>query len=218
VLEIIGTDRLALGYDAGPRLELDGAPLAHYDAVVPRLTARDGPVAIAAVRELEHMGSVALNPADAIERLGEPVAAMQRLTHRGIPVAPPSDDTPDTSLELKWARRRAHPVTRLLIVGGDVAGMAELRHGTMRDAGSRKRTTDRSLAVRAAKALGLGFASVDVVAAEDARAVARVSSAPDLGTLEKITGARIAETVVAEIESRARSWVRRPEPEADDGE
>lgn len=221
VLEIIGTDRLALGFDAGPRLELDGEPLAHYDAVLPRVAPKDGPVAIAAVRELEHMGSVSLNPADAIERLAEPVAAMQRLNHRGIPVAPPSEpaEGAEPGSGSTWGRKRAHPITRLLVVGGEIAGMAEVRHGTMRDIGHRKAASvDRSLARRAAKALGLGFASVDVVAAGDGRAVARVSSAPDIGTLEKVTGARIAELVVSDIEGRARSWVRRPEAETDDAD
>ncbi|MFZ4806022.1 MAG: RimK/LysX family protein [Hyphomicrobiaceae bacterium] len=210
VLEIIDVARLAIGFRGRPCLEHDGAPLAHYDAVLPRLPAKEGPLAIAAIRELELAGATAINPAAAVERLRDPVAAMQLLAHQSIAVAPPSRTASEQSTE--WGRRRAHPVTRLLVIGGDIVGAAEVRHGTMRDTGSRKLAADRSVAKRAAKALGLGLAAVDVVAGEgEARVVAKVSAAPDIGALEKVTGARIAERIVAEIETSARSWVRRDE-------
>lgn len=217
VVELIDTARLGTAFDGRPQITHAETVLAHYDAVLARVAARDGGLGIAAVRELELMGARAPVPADALERLSDPLTAMQILAHQGIAIAPPS--TRDGDEKLGWGRRRLRPVRRVLIIGRDVAAVAEVRRGEMRDAGKRGLAADRSLARRAARALGLRLAAVDVVtdAAGDGRAVARVSATVDLGAFERVTGARVAELVIADIEREARSWVRRPDdPEEDE--
>jgi hypothetical protein len=217
VVEFIDTARLGSAFDGRPQVTHAGTVLAHYDAVIARVAMRDGGLGTAAVRELELMGAVAPVPADALERLASPMTAMQILAHRGIAIAPPAPR--DGEEPLGWGRRRLRPVRRVLIVGRDVVAVGDIRRGEMRDAGKRGLSTDRALARRAVQALGLRFATVDVVtnAAGDGRAVARVSTAVDIGAFERVTGARVAELVIADIERQARSWVRRPdEMETDD--
>lgn len=206
VLEAIDLSRLALGHFDRPQVTVGDAPLPHYDVILPRLNGREGPLATAAARELELMGAGTLASADAIERLAHPIGAIQILAHRGIDVAPPSP----RAQEKGWGRRLGRPVRRLLVVGGDVVAMAELRQGRLRDTRKEKAAADRTLARRAARALGLGLAAVDVASdGAGGRAVARVSAAPDLGAFERATGAPVAEAVIGEIERLARSWVRR---------
>jgi hypothetical protein len=96
------------------------------------------------------------------------------------------------------------------VIGGHVEAVMERRHGKEFDAGQRKLALERALASRTANALRLGLASVDIVHVNEQPLVVRVAATPALGTFEKVTGARVAESIIAEIEARVRSWVRRP--------
>lgn len=69
--------------------------------------------------------------------------------------------------------------------------------------------TERETAVRAARAIGLGMAGVDMLRASDGPKVLEVNSSPGLEGIEKCTGKDIAGLVIEEIEKRAASFVRR---------
>jgi ribosomal protein S6--L-glutamate ligase len=209
VLEPLDTARLALVFDPSMTgLTLEGAPLPHYDAVIARLGAEDGAFGAAAVRQLELMGSYALNPGDALDRLANPFATPQVMARMGIPspVRTLRDADPDGGLRML---RTSTAHLRFLVIGGHVEAAMERRHGKEFDAGQRKLELERMLAARTAQALRLGLASVDIVVVEEQPLVVRVSATPALGTFEKVTGARVAEPIIANIEAKVRSWVRR---------
>jgi ribosomal protein S6--L-glutamate ligase len=190
---------------AGP----DGA-LAHYDAVIARMGSEDGPHGPAVVRQLEMMGSFALNSADAIERLGNRLAMMQVLAGQGVACRSHLPQT--TAAAVDDAVKKSAVRTRMLVVGGRVAAALRRRGGVMIDAGGRKLKAERTLAERAAGALNLGLASVDVASSAEHCEVTRISSDPALGNYEAATGVLVAETIIAEMEAHVRSWVLRPGP------
>lgn len=212
VLERLDLARLALVHDHGmPGLAVDGIALAHYDAVIPRVSSEDGPFGPAAVRQLELMGSFALNGGDALDRAANPFALQQTLTRRGIPALVPAatgsaDEAGRPRLRSGGAR------LRFLVVGEKVAAAIERKAGADHDAGQRKLAKERALAERAAAALGLGLAAIDVREHPDQPCVSRVSAAPALGQIEQATGAPAAKAIIALIESRVRSWVQRTDP------
>jgi ribosomal protein S6--L-glutamate ligase len=209
VLERLDLARLALVHDHGmPGLAVDGLPLAHYDAVIPRVTPEDGPFGPAAVRQLELMGSFALNGGDALDRAANPFALQQALTRRGIPARVPAA----TGAAGEAGPRSGGARLRFLIVGDKVAAAVERKAGADHNAGSRKLTSERALAERAAAALGLGLAAIDVRGYPDEPHVSRVSAAPALGQIEQATGAPAAKAIIARIEARVRSWVQRTDP------
>lgn len=211
VLEIIATRALRLSENpiAEGLVVTAGGPLAHYDAIVPRIGARATPLAIAGLRQLEHLGAVSLNPADALARLASPLAAAQRLLHLGLPVADPAVDR--SALAGRWLGTDDAIFTRVVLVGGRPVATLHGRR-RLRDAG-RRFTAERRLAVAATRALGLGLAAVDICGTgQDARIV-DVSATPSFATAERLTGARLAEAICLDIEARVRSWIRR-EPSA----
>lgn len=206
-LEIIATRALRLSGDPASEglVVTTGGPLAHYDAVVPRIGARASPLAIAGLRQLEHLGAVSLNPADALARLASPLATAQRLLQLGLPVAALEVDR--SSPNGRWPGTADAIFTRVVLVGGRPVATLHGRR-RLRDAG-RRFTAERRLAVAATRALGLGLAAVDICGTgKDARIV-DVSATLSFATAERLTGARLAEAICLDIEGRIRSWVRR---------
>lgn len=208
VVEIVETP--SFGFERDPqrgfRVTIGGAAVAAYDIVVPRLRARDGAIAAAAVRELELRGAVALNPADVLDRMRVPLAVAQHLQAAHVPVRAPAlgEGMPAGS----W-RLPAKAIVRVIVIGGRVAAALEGRRDRMLDVGDKRRRAEKAIAEAAAQALGLGLASIDVADSERGPEVVRVSAAPSLGVAEARSGARLAEAVIAEAELRAKSWVRR---------
>lgn len=68
---------------------------------------------------------------------------------------------------------------------------------------------ERDVALRAARALGLGFAGVDLLRSVDGPKVLEVNSSPGLEGIEGATGKDIALRVIRHIERRAAGFVRR---------
>src|SRR5262249_11161124 len=78
VLEVLDLGQLTLAFgDELPGLRLTGEPLAHYDAVIPRIGVRDGALGAATVRQLEMMGAVSLNSGDALDLRANRLATVQ---------------------------------------------------------------------------------------------------------------------------------------------
>ena len=108
---------------------------------------------------------------------------------------------------------------RCLVIGGKVvaammrtAAAGEFR-SNLHQGGSAKsvRITkeEREVAVLAAKALGLGFAGVDLVRSGTGPKVLEVNSSPGLEGIETISKKDVADLVFQAIERRAASTVRR---------
>lgn len=212
VLELLDTSLLALVFDLPvPGLVLGGKPLAHYDAVIPRLSTEDGTFGPAIVRQLEMMGCYAVNSGDALDRLANPLRVVQVLARAGVPHRMQVFAAED-------ANRGRTPVKapashyKFLVVDGRAAAAMQRRHGKDFDAGARKLKDKQVIAERAAAALELGLASVHVTGTDGRPCVLRVSATPALGTFERITGARVAEAIISSIELGVRSWVRRTGP------
>lgn len=210
VLEAIPTDRVQISFDGViPGLRLDGEPVAHYDAVIPRLAADDGAFGAAIVRQLELMGSFAVNSGLALDRRANLFARTQALTLGGVRHGiehMSADDRATARL-----RPRLPRYLQFLVVGGRVVAAVERRREKTIDAGARRLRPERQLAERAADALRLGLATVDIDTGGDAPSVHGVSAMPAFDLFERVTGARVAEEVIGLIEARVRSWVRRPD-------
>ena len=217
VLECLDLARLRLTFeDQVPGVALDGAALAHYDAVIPRIGLRHGAFGAALVRQLELMGAYAVNPGDALDRRANPLAVVQALTQAGVAnalgaaaairgrahqpeaVATPADDPQAGATAL-----------RLLVVGGRVAAVLRRRRAKDFDASGQRLKTERALAERAAAALKLGLAGIDIDDGSGTPQVTAITARPSLSRFAKVTGAHVAEEILALVEARVRSWVHR---------
>ena len=194
VTEMLDPRGLALTFDGGEAGLLNGGvAIGHYDVVIPRV-----PHAVDVVRQLELMGSVALNAGDALARLGERVATIQALTAAGVRHA----------LPLAGEAEEQRPRLGLLVLGGRVVAGIERGKRRTRDAANLRHETERRLAEAAAAALKLGLARVDISRAAGAPRVLAISARPSLGVFERVTGEPVAAEIVALIEGRARGLVR----------
>lgn len=207
VVEPIDLGRVSLVVDAAePLLLVGNAPVAHYDAVIPRPSPGDGAFGAAVVRQLELGGSFAINSGDALDRLLNPLATRQRLAARSVPI--PVETFVTEEPPKAKTRRPFASVFRFLVVGGDVVAVVERRLGREHDASERALNDQRAIALAAADALDLRLASIDVGETSAGPAVLGVSATPRLGEFESTTGAQVAEAVIAAIETSVRSWRR----------
>lgn len=218
VLELIDPRAVLVTFAAGrPGLTIDGAPLAHYDGVIPRLSGQSaaGPIMI---RQLEMMGGYALNSGDALERLQHPVSVIQALVRAGVGHPPEFVSlTRDGIAAERTVPERGY---RVLVVDHKVIDAVELRRGRLRTLGKRPPVAVRRMARRASRALGLGLASFDVITLDTvsgggstgspSAVVVAVSAAPALSSFEKLTGTDVARPIIASVETHVRSWWRRP--------
>lgn len=207
-LETVDPRKMALVLDAAqPGVMVEGSPLGHYDALIPRLTSEDGQFGAAVVRQFELMGSHSMNRADAIERLLNPLATRQVLAQQGLAAPSLTVSGADPERPLKRGRSRS-AVVRLLVVGGNVAAAVVPRQGKWIDAGARDLASERAMARRAAAALGLGLVAIDVGEDDAGPAIFRISATPSLAEFEAATGVMAAEQVIVQLERQVRSWVR----------
>ena len=207
VLEMLDATRLSIQLNASePRVSLGKTVLGHYDAVIPRVRREDGSFGAAAVRQLELTGSFALNSGDSLDRLLNSIAIQQQLARYRVPAPGSTHNGRDTTAN---EARSKTPVLRFLVIGGQVAAVIQRRNGKSGNAGTRELVIERSIAERAADALGLGLASVDI-ADDESRGpvVLKVFGAPALQTFETITEAPVADEVIAAVERGVQSWRR----------
>ncbi len=106
---------------------------------------------------------------------------------------------------------------RLLVVNGKVVASMERQRVPGRASGSQRRTSyraariskaERSLAVKAARALDLKVAGVDLIRAARGPLLLKVTPTPGLEKLEEVSGKDLAGTMISALEKRA-GW-RRP--------
>jgi len=203
VIEALDPDRLELtfcGAEAG--ISHRGGRLGHYDAVLLRSTRIRQHGDASLVRQFEVMGSYALNGGDALERASGCVAPRQALAREGIhsePLAP------------GLVSDKGGAIDRVLVVDGRRV-VSVVRKRAAR--GERSASDGVcALAERAAKALRLGLCAIDIARrtddASEPGAVVALTATPSLRDFAKPTGVNGADAIMAALESRARSWVRR---------
>ncbi|MFD2175039.1 30S ribosomal protein S6--L-glutamate ligase [Rhodobacter lacus] len=113
-----------------------------------------------------------------------------------------------------FVREAAGEDIRCLVIGGKVVAAMKRRgaegdfRSNLHQGGSgapvRISPAERSAAVRAARAFGLGVAGVDLLRAHDGAKVLEVNSSPGLRGIETITGKNVARLLFAEIEARVK--------------
>lgn len=207
VLETIDAGRLALLFGKGtPSLMLAGKPLPHYDAVIPRLAARNAPFAAAATRQFELMGCHALNPASALDRFAAPLGALQALDAAAVPVSTPGA-IQETDLESKTFLKPRGPRIRILLIGYKPAAALFVERGELFAADLSHLIEHAAIAERAARALRLGLAEVSVNCRGNPAVVA-VSAMPALSDYESVADVDVSERIITAVEQGVRSSVR----------
>ncbi len=206
-LDVLDVAGLELALDGSGGLREQGRGLPHYDAVVPRLGPGKGAAfANACVRQLEALGALSLNSADALDRLRNAALVAQLLDRVRLAsaLARLADRTADP------APRPGARLLRCLVVGGHVAAIAEA-HGPELTADVTGRVAAvPKIARRAALTVGLGLAAVDVevgTAGDGHPAVPRViaiSAQPALSRFARACGVDAAALVLAEVAARVQ--------------
>ncbi|MEL6363735.1 MAG: 30S ribosomal protein S6--L-glutamate ligase [Pseudomonadota bacterium] len=119
----------------------------------------------------------------------------------------------------EFVKEAAGEDIRIIVIGGKfaaamrrTAGEGDFRANLHQGgAATTVKTTkeERDTAVRAARALGLGFAGVDLLRSESGPKVLEVNSSPGLEGVEKVSDKDIAGLVFDHLERRVRPLVRR---------
>lgn len=198
-LELLEFAGLALSFERESAAVLrEGAPLAHYDAVVPRIGRGEGAAGAAIVRQMEATGCVSLNSGDAIERIANRVAAAQALVRGCVAQSILAGDAAVKAAPAEAGVR----CKRVLVIGGAAAAMIGDEGKGERALSLARHRAERRIAEHAAEALGLGVATVDVVPGDDDVAVARVSARPALGRFARLSRKDVAGLLLDALEAR----------------
>jgi ribosomal protein S6--L-glutamate ligase len=225
-ISFIDRRRLSLFIDAdAPAILADGAGLQGFDAVISR-GGRAASFTIAAVRQFELMGAVALNSADALARLREPMERAQRLALAHV-------SAPAVAVSFAAGHRKPAAEDYLVVGGSPSAGkgvvirvvvvgyravaaleaepvdspaLDEDERTTWRSTNLEALPQERGLAEHAARAKGLGLVANDSVPGA-LPFVIDINAVPPLAAMQRQTGAPIAEAIIAQVESLVASRV-----------
>jgi ribosomal protein S6--L-glutamate ligase len=202
-----------------PAILFNGRPLDSIDAVVFRAGKSPSAFSLAIVRQMEWLGAYALNPADALARVGDPIVSRQMLARAGIAI--PEIAVNPSDLDRKPGSLSEHrvadsvgalgsgPVLRFAVLGGRCLSAVERRPATSLDAAPDWQLTTAEprglqaageIAEAAARVVGLGLAAVDVVVARSGPVVVDVTANVSLSLFESLAKAAIAEAVIVHIE------------------
>ena len=193
----LGKVALAFGVEAA-ELTLDGRPLGHYDALIPRVGRREGTEAAAMVRQLEATGCLALNSGNALDRNLNRSAVAQALIRREVAQVMHLDDA--IAPELTARRDRL----RVLVVGGVAVAIIQGEGRDTRAVNLARHRAERRVAERAAQALELGLAAVELVDVDERPAVAGVSARPALGLFARLGKIDVARRIIEATEVSLR--------------
>jgi ribosomal protein S6--L-glutamate ligase len=219
-----------------PAVFVDGRSLEGIGAVIVRTGRAISSLTTAIVRQLEMLGAHALNSADALARASDALTVRQTLARSGVLVPEAAVSYADIKGQ---SRSEGHilvdslapgslgPLVRFAVVGGRaIAAMERDAPPTVLDDQPQwrrheGRATDpaRHLAEKAARALQLGLASVDIVDTRQGPMAADVTSSISVALFERMTGVTLAEAVVVELEQQTRAleqdrsrWNRNRDP------
>lgn len=200
-----------------PAILMNGRPLEHLDAIVFRAGRSPSTFSLAIIRQMETLGTLALNPADALARVGDALVMRQTLARAGLPVPEvavnPSDLGKPGGAEHVIADSlgalRAGRILRLGVVGGRALAMIEQEPMTTLDRNPQWQAAEvdekdaaaaRQVAETAARTLGLGLVAVDVALSRVGPLIVDMTANVSLSQLERLTGSAIAEAVIVHIE------------------
>lgn len=240
-----------------------GAPLPHFDAVIPRIGASNTFYGTAVLRHMETMGIYTVNPSLAISRSRDKFRSLQLLARKGLPMpktcfAQSPADTEDliqmvggsplvikllegtqgrgviladshrsavstinafkamhaNILVQEYIEESMGTDLRCFVVGDKVvaAMRRQAKEGEFRanvhqggKAFKVKLTSDeRTLAIAAARAMGLKVAGVDILRSKSGPLVLEINSSPGLEAIENTTQIDIAGKIIDYIEKNAR--------------
>jgi hypothetical protein len=187
-----------------PGLRIDGRLVPHYDAVIPCLKGT-GVAEISALRQLELMGARALNTADAVQRLCDPLAVAQALAKSRVPMGDRLLRDAAVADAVDAVSGQSGCRLRFLVVGGHEVAVVGASGDSLAPVSRRHHGAERKVAQRAVRALRLGLAVVDVDCDPAGSRVAAVSASPELGEFELLAGIDAARLLVEEAEAIARS-------------
>ena len=228
-MPIIDRRRLSLYIAATePAILVNGLPLEPIDAVIFRAGKSPSHFSLAIMRQLEILGTLALNSADALSKAGDAIVLRQLLAGAGITVPEVAVNPKDMSrsaggvehvLADSLGALGAGPILRFAVVGGRALGAIERAPATALDHTPEWHTTDyngselteaRQLAERAARTIGLGLAAVDVALSRTGPLVVDMTANVSLSQFERLTGVSLAEAVIVHIERavEARALVK----------
>lgn len=218
-MPVIDRRRLSLYIAAKePAILVNGLPLEPMDAVVFRAGKSPSPFSLAIVRQMEMLGTLALNSADALTKSGDALAARQLLAGAGVAVPEVAVNPKDLSraaggvehvLADSLGAFGAVPVLRFAVVGGRALGAIERAAATALDPSpewyATSRTTSelapgRKIAEQVARTFGLGLAAVDIVMSRAGPYVTDLTANVSLSQFERLTGISLAEAVIVHIE------------------
>ena len=218
-MPVIDRRRLSLYIAAKePSILMNGLPLDPMDAVVFRAGKSPSPFSLAIIRQMELLGTLALNPADALAKAGDALVARQVLAGAGVAVPEVAVNPKDLSkaaggvehvLADSLGAFGAVPVVRFAVVGGRALGAIERGAATALDQNpdwyatsysSAELAPARKIAEQAARAFGLGLAAVDIVLSRAGPYVIDLTANVSLSQFERLTGVSLAEAVIVHIE------------------
>lgn len=210
-----------------PGLFVDGRPVTGLDAAIIRGAGAYNEFSLAVVRQMQALGAYAVNTAEVLALTSDPLALRQTLAMKQIPV--PDAAVSHADLISKSARERhvladstallaGGTIVRYAVIGG--RGLSAIQRGAISalDDDAQWQTCEipgarldkvRTMAERAARALGLGFAAVDISETRQGPVVIDVSTSFSLAQIERLTSAAIAEALIIHIEQECRT--RRPQ-------
>ena len=223
-MPVIDRRRLSLYIAAvEPAILVNGLPLEKPDAVVFRAGKSPSHFSLAIVRQMELLGALALNPADALARAGDALVLRQTLAGAGIAVPEVAVNPRDLAkpgggvehvLADSLGTLGAGEILRFAVVGGralatierpalsSLEPTPEWRASTHAGADM---TAARKLAERAARTIGLGLAAVDVVLSRAGPLVVEMTANVSLSQIERLTGVSLAEAVIVHLERAVAS-------------
>lgn len=214
-----------------PAILVNGKPLEVPDAVIFRAGRSPSPFSLAIVRQMEALGTYAVNPADVLARVGDPLVLRQSLARAGLPVPEIAVNPSDTQRKPGSATEHAladsigavgsGPLLRFCVVSNRALCMIERGPATSLNpspdwqAAELDRTTTapaRAVAEKAVEKLGLGLACVDVALTRTGPVIVDLTANVSISQFERLTGAAIAEAVILHIERVVAARQRKSAP------
>ncbi len=225
-VQIVDRTRLSLYIDTRePAIYLEGRSLGRLDAVIARSGRTLNTFSLAALRQMEILGAWAINSADAMARLADPLSLRQTLARAGLAV-------PDVAVShadlLKGNQQDGHVLAdslgllgsgslrRFAVIGGRAIAAMERAAATSasldappewqpcRDEGPAFDAA-RKLAQSAAATTGLGLASVDTVTSRQGPIIVEITTNLSIAQFERICGATLADAIIVLLEKEARA-------------
>ncbi|MGE3917660.1 MAG: RimK/LysX family protein [Hyphomicrobiaceae bacterium] len=218
-MPVIDRRRLSLYVAADdPAILVNGLPLEPPDAVIFRAGKSPSHFSLAIVRQMEMLGSLALNPAEALARAGDALALRQLLAGAGIAVPEVAVNPRDMSkagggvehiLADSLGTIGSDALLRFAVVGGRALAAIERAPVSPLDQSPDWYATARTvpelaaarrLAEKAARTIGLGLAAVDIAMSRAGPIVVEVTANVSLSPFERLAGISLAEAVIVHIE------------------